>query len=166
MTAASARTAAVRPAAITPRVGPALGWATFVVALVGVGLSIYLTYEHFTGAKSFACPASSTVNCEKVTTSAWSEIWGMPVAVLGLVFFVGMAVLVSPWLWQFRQLDWLRVLGAVVGICTALYLVWAELFRIKAICLYCTGVHVVSLVLLVLVLWTTSEARARDAGVV
>jgi uncharacterized membrane protein len=83
------------------------------------------------------------------------------VAVLGLIFFVGLTALVSPPAWRYRQLDWLRVLGVVVGIATALYLVWAEAFRIKAICLYCTGVHLCCLVLLGLVLWTTSEVRAR-----
>ena len=56
----------------------------FVVTLIGLAISSYLTYEHYTGSKSFACPATSTVNCEKVTTSAWSVIVGIPVAVLGL----------------------------------------------------------------------------------
>jgi uncharacterized membrane protein len=132
----------------------------FVVSLIGLAISIYLTYEHVTGSKSFACPATSTVNCEKVTTSAWSVIAGIPVAVLGLIFFVAMTLLTTPYAWRFRQLDWLRVLGALTGIATALYLVWAELFRIDAICLWCTGVHVCTVVLLGLVLWATSQTRA------
>ena len=39
-------------------------------------------------------------------------------------------------------------LGAVsVGVVFVLYLLWAELFRINAICLWCTAVHVLALVL-------------------
>jgi uncharacterized membrane protein len=37
--------------------------------------------------------------------------------------------------------------------------VWVELFRVDAICLWCTVVHVSSVVLLGAVLWTTSTVR-------
>ncbi len=42
----------------------------------------------------------------------------------------------------------MRVAWCAVGLVFALYLVFAELYHIKAICLWCTGVHVVTLVLL------------------
>jgi uncharacterized membrane protein len=48
----------------------------------------------------------------------------------------------------------------MVGVLTALYLLWVELFRVDAICLWCTAVHLCTLVLLGAVLWTTSDARA------
>jgi uncharacterized membrane protein len=51
-----------------------------------------------------------------------------------------------------------------VGALTVLYLVWVELFRVNAICLWCTAVHVVTLSLFaVVVLGPTlrSEAGAR-----
>jgi uncharacterized membrane protein len=42
---------------------------------------------------------------------------------------------------------------------SAICLVWAELFRVDAICLWCTAVHVCTLALLGAVLWTTSSQR-------
>lgn len=135
-------------------------YASFVVTLIGLALAIYLTIEHYTGSKSLVCPENTTLNCQKVTTSAWSHVGPVPVALLGLIFFVGMTVLCSPYAWRWSMLDGLRVLGAVVGVLSALYLVWAELFRVDAICLFCTGVHLCSLLLLGLVLWTTSEKRS------
>jgi uncharacterized membrane protein len=42
---------------------------------------------------------------------------------------------------------------------SAVYLVWIELFRVGAICLWCTAVHVCTLALLATVLWTTSARR-------
>lgn len=126
--------------------------ATLVLAVIGVGISIYLTYEHFTGAKSFACPANAAINCEKVTTSRWSEFLGMPVAVLGLAYFVGMTVLCLP-MFTNRWVNHLRVLGAVVGILMALWLIYVELFLVEAICLWCTGIHVVTVALLGTVVW-------------
>jgi uncharacterized membrane protein len=142
------------------RVTPRSAYVSLLLCLVGLGISIYLTYEHFTGNKSLSCPDTGKVNCLKVTTSEWSKVAGVPVAVFGLIFFVGMTVLCLPWLWRFPQLDLLRVVGVIVGIGSALYLVWVELFRVDAICLWCTGVHIVTLLLLGAVLWTNSEVRA------
>jgi uncharacterized membrane protein len=138
-----------------------VGLVSFVVAIVGLAISTYLTIEHFQPAGSLICPESGAVNCQKVTTSSWSHFGPIPVAVLGLVFFVVMVGLCCPWAWRWRSLDAVRVAGAVIGVLSALYLIWAELFRINAICLWCTGVHVCSVLLLGSVLWTTTEVRAR-----
>ena len=137
------------------------GRSSFIVTLLGLAVSVYLTIEHFTAASTFACPESATINCQKVTTSHWSHIGPVPVAVLGLVFFAAMSLLCAPPAWRIRRLDFLRVAGAAVGVLTALGLVWIELFRIDAICLWCTAVHVLSLVLLATVLGTVSTLRAR-----
>lgn len=139
--------------------GPRLGLASFVVSVLGLAISAYLTVEHFSSSTSFACPESATINCVKVTTSQWSHVASVPVAVLGLVFFAGMTVLCSPFAWRVPTLDPLRVLGAIVGVLSALYLVWIELFRVDAICLWCTAVHVCALALLGCVLWTYTAAR-------
>jgi uncharacterized membrane protein len=131
------------------------------VSLVGLGISVYLTVEHFTAGTTFACPETGAINCQKVTTSAWSHIGPVPVAVLGLVFFAGMALLCSPPAWRLPALVPVRVGGAVVGVLSALYLVWVELFRVDAICLWCTAVHVCTVALLGTVLWSTSTGHPR-----
>lgn len=133
---------------------------SLVVAAVGVLVSGYLTVEHFTTPALLACPEGATINCAKVTSSPWSHVAGVPVAVLGLVFFVVMAVLVSPRLWGRPRLDPVRVLGAVAGVVMALYLVWVELFRVDAICLWCTGAHVCAIALLGTVLWRVANRPA------
>jgi uncharacterized membrane protein len=139
-----------------PRTAP-IGLA---LAVIGLGVSIYLTVEHYTGSTTLACSDSGTVNCLKVTTSEWSHLGPIPVAVFGLAFFVGMTMLCLPIAWQMPSLDGLRLLGAIVGVLSAVYLVWVELFRVDAICLWCTAVHVVTLALLGAVLWTNAEVRA------
>jgi uncharacterized membrane protein len=135
------------------------GIASFGLALVGLAVSAYLTIEHYTASTSLACPESATINCQKVTTSQWSHVGPLPVAVLGLVFFVAIALLCTPIAWRHRVLDTPRVVCAGVGVLAALYLVWIELFRIDAICLWCTAVHVCTVALLAAVLWTISSAR-------
>lgn len=127
--------------------------ATFVVALIGLALSAYLTVEHFTSTAVLACPEGTTINCAKVTSSPWSVFLGVPVAVLGLAYFVAMTALVTPVAWRRPRLDLVRIAGAGLGVVMVLYLIWVELFRVNALCLWCTGVHLTTLVLLGTVLW-------------
>ncbi len=134
--------------------GPAL-WlqlTTFVLALAGLGVSIYLTIAHFTESTLAGCSESGLVNCTKVTTSPQSYVFGIPVAVLGLAFYLFAAAIMSPWAWQAarREIHLLRMASVVVAIGFVLYLVYAELFIIGSICLYCTSVHAITFVLFVL----------------
>jgi uncharacterized membrane protein len=134
--------------------GPApwLQIATFVLALAGLGVSIYLTIAHFTESALAGCSESGLVNCTKVTTSPESYVFGIPVAVLGLAFFMFAVVIMSPWAWRAsrREIHLARIASLVVGIGFVLYLIYAELFTIGSICLYCTSVHVITFVLFVL----------------
>jgi uncharacterized membrane protein len=134
-------------------------WAaplTFPLGLLGLGLSIYLTYLHFHHATTIpGCSESSHINCLKVTTSSQSEIFGhIPVALTGLLYYVVMAALVSPWAWRAVN-PWiarLRLAGAVAGVGMVCYLVYVEAVQLKAICLYCTGVHVTTFLLFLSIL--------------
>ena len=59
---------------------------------------------------------------------------------------------------------WLRLAMAVSGIGFVLYLIYAELFIIKAICEYCTGVHIVTFALFVLVVATFPSMLQRQGA--
>jgi uncharacterized membrane protein len=138
-----------------------LQWTTFVLALVALAASSYLTYQHFTAGKSFfGCADKGFINCDAVTTSAQSHFLGMPVALLGLLFYVFMVAVLSPWAWRLtgeslvaRWLPKVRLAAICVGIGMVLYLLYAELFMIRNLCLYCTSVHVVTFLLFMLILF-------------
>jgi uncharacterized membrane protein len=140
---------------MTRSVAPVPRWAiysTFFFSLVGLGLSIYLTNAHFNGAQDLFCSDSGLINCTKVTTSAQSYFLGIPVAVLGLCAYTVLSVINSPWGWHLKNY-WVHVgrFVLVVGsMCFVLWLLSAELLIIKNICLYCTGVHVVTFILLII----------------
>lgn len=102
---------------------------------------------------------SGTVNCLKVTTSQWSVIAGIPVAVAGLAFFLAMTLLCAPTRWA-RDTALLRLIGVVAGMVMVRWLVYVEIFKVDAICLWCTGVHVVTLLLLVTILWWRESERS------
>ena len=130
-----------------------------ILSLAGFAISGYLTFEHYTSSTSLTCPASGgIVNCFKVTTSQYSKIGGVPVAVLGLVFFAVMAALQSPWAWRSRSpgLRIGRLAWSVVGVGTAVWLIYAELFKLDAICLWCTAVHAIAILLFAVTAFATA----------
>ena len=135
-----------------------------VLCLVGLGAAAYLTFEHYSSSTTFACPESATINCVKVTTSSYSELLGLPVALLGLLFFIGMTPLCLPVAWRSANpwLARLRLAGPTLGVGFVVYLVWAELFPIGAICLWCTVVHVVTVMLFAVVVLDAALRPIED----
>ena len=157
------------------RPGPPL-WlqlVSFALAILGLAISAYETYAHFNGSHLAGCPAggSGTFNCTAVITSPQSMVFGViPVAVLGLAYYVAAVPLFSPWLWQvnWRWLHLLRLVSAVVGMAFVMYLIYAELYQIGDVCEYCTGVHIVTFLLFVITvfsaaIWGLRGRRDADA---
>ena len=149
MSAAPSPAAALRSASRTEL---ALGLAGTGLSLVGLALASDLTVAHYTDARALVCSDKGTINCLKVTTSSYAVQHGVPLAVLGLVFFAVMLPLQLPAAWSRPDplLRRARLVVAAVGAAAAVWLVWVELFRLDAVCLYCTGVHVVAVALFAL----------------
>ncbi|MBO0831975.1 MAG: vitamin K epoxide reductase family protein [Actinobacteria bacterium] len=143
-----------------------MGWLSLtalVLSLYGLGASIYLTIAHFDTSIRLACADNGLVNCQAVTTSPESVVFGVfPVAVLGLAFFVFMVAVNSPWGWQLSRsmpaLHWARLGSVIVGMGFVLYLIYAELIQINAICLWCTSVHAATFLLFVLIVFHATFA--------
>jgi uncharacterized membrane protein len=122
-----------------------LAIAIAVVALLGVAVAGYLVYVHYAGIEPI-CAAGSG-GCEKVQTSEYAKLAGIPVADLGLVGYL--AILGS----LFVRGDAGRLAGAAIalsGFGFSLYLTYREIFTIKAICQWCVGSAVLMTVLAVL----------------
>ena len=132
-----------------------------VLAVLGLAISAYETYAHYNGNKLLGCPsqAGGTFNCGEVITSSQSMVFNvLPVAVLGLAFYVFAVVIFSPWAWQFkgatvgrwritgRDVNIVRLGSVIVGMGFVMYLIYAE-FQIGSVCEYCSGVHIVTFLL-------------------
>jgi uncharacterized membrane protein len=150
-------------AAVTPEASPAgpatapgpprwLQLVSLALAVLGLAVSAYETWAHFHGSHLAGCPTggSGTFNCSAVITSPQSMVFGVfPVAILGLVFYVAVTALMTPWAWraQRREVGLLRLAAMIVGMGFAMYLIYAEVVQIDDICEYCTGVHVITFLL-------------------
>ena len=131
-----------------------------LLCLAGIAVAAYLTYAHYTTAKVLACSDNGLVNCAKVTTSAYSKIFGVPVSDIGLGYFVVMASLCRPGAWPgHRVLRATRLVAATGGVGFVVWLIYVELFRLDAICLYCTIVHVIAVLLFITVALGTAASE-------
>ena len=122
-----------------------LQWLLLALALVGAGIAIYLTTVHYAQVPLF-CSSRGLVNCERVTSSSYSVVPGttFPITIPGLLWFLVSAVLAIGALRQGKR--WIRtaqLIWGVLGILTVLYLVYVELVILHTICAWCTAVHVV-----------------------
>lgn len=142
---------------------PILG---ILFALAGVAASSYLTAAHYSTTSILACSGTGTINCAKVTTSAQSMLLGIPIAILGMAWFLAMLGLNLPVAWRSdqRAVALVRLAFAIGGMGFALYLIGSELLSIKAICLWCTSVHVFTFALFVLTLAGTSRLGLTAAS--
>ena len=134
------------------------GWkvvTSLVLSLIGLGIASYLTYAHFQP-QALVCADNGLINCAKVTTSAESRFLGIPVAILGLGYYLVMTGFNLPRAWRStdRRVHLARLVLSGVGMAFALYLVAAELIIIGNICVWCTAVHVVTFLLFVLIVTT------------
>jgi uncharacterized membrane protein len=117
--------------------------AMIVVAVLAIGLTAYLVYVHYSGAKP-ACTAGQS--CLKVQTSIWSKLDGVPVALIGLLGYIGilLSILVPD-----RDEVRLATLGmTLAGFGFSAYLTYREIFSIKAICEECVSSFVLIAILL------------------
>ncbi len=134
--------------------------AVIVLSVVGIGIAGYLTWVHYAGLE-VVCLAGGG-GCEKVQSSDYAELAGVPVALLGLFGYVGILGSVL-----FLPDDTGRLASAflaLVGFGFSMYLTWAELFRIHAICQWCVASAVILTALTILTLLRLLYAEPRTSA--
>jgi len=111
----------------------------FALAATGLLISIYLTLYHYAGVP-LVCSETGLINCASVLNSPLASIFGIPIAVYGMVFFV-VAILL---LFQ-KNLDAIAVWN-LFGVGSVVYFVYLE-HVIGSICIWCTAVHLTAIIL-------------------
>lgn len=138
-------------------------WGVALTALVGVGVTIFITQEHIALSKGGAsvCGTSAVVSCAEVLDSPWSQIAGVPVSLLGLGFYVGMAWLaVKHARGQGADAPALMLVGSVIGVGFDVFL-GAQMLSLGKLCVLCVTTYGLNLILLV---GSTLLARTQPFG--
>jgi uncharacterized membrane protein len=107
--------------------------ASIALALVGLGIATYLTIVHYAGAEPVCAIAHG---CATVQKSRYAELAGVPVAVLGLVGYVGIIIALA------RDGEEGRTAAAflsLVGLGFSAWLTYVEVEKLDAICIWCVA---------------------------
>ncbi|MCZ2126990.1 MAG: vitamin K epoxide reductase family protein [Anaerolineales bacterium] len=124
--------------------------ATMALAIIGLGVSIYMTIYKFTGNDGM-CLGSG--DCSTVNASRFSEVNGIPVAIFGVIGYAAI-LLVS---FFEKKIDFLKKNGdlalfgmALVGFLFTLWLVYVEIALLKALCPFCVTSQVAMTLIFIL----------------
>lgn len=131
--------------------------AAGVLALAAAGISAYLVEVHYAGGP-IACFAGG--GCETVQKSAYSQLGGVPLAVLGLAAYLALA---ASALWRGEEGATVAFgLGVSVAV-FATYLIVVQVAVVDAICPWCMATDAIAWVLVALTgLRLRAEVRADD----
>ncbi len=116
-----------------------LYWGAIISAVAGAAVSIYMTIYKLTDNNSM-CLGSG--DCATVNASKYSEVYGIPLGVVGLIGYAG--ILLVLWLEKRHPLgkeygNLLAMGMSFSGFIYSLYLTYLELYVIKAICPFCVA---------------------------
>jgi len=119
-----------------------------VIALIGFADSAYLTIEHFQGSIP---PCKVVEGCEIVLTSSYSEVFGIPVALGGSLFYLLIAIGAFAYL-EGKNEKMLRYAMAITifGLLASLWFLILQAFVLDSYCSYCILSIATSTILFVL----------------
>lgn len=109
----------------------------FLISAVGFADAVYLTAKFYAGVVP---PCSLVEGCETVTTSQYATILGVPVSLLGVLFYFTLIIFLIAY-FDGRRVFFLKAATvlAAAGFAFSLWLLFVQLFIIGAVCLYCLG---------------------------
>ena len=120
-----------------PEGRPQLAALLAVIAAVGLVIAAYLTWTRLAGIVPPCLPGGG---CATVESSAYSAVNGIPVALFGVGYSTMILVLALAWWRTAERRAALLAYGlGLAGLLVEIYLVYLELFVIKAICVWCVA---------------------------
>jgi len=129
-----------------------------ILSIIGIAISAYLTYLHYVPEKLNAsfCNISDYLSCSTVNTSSYATFLGIPVAIIGMLGFLLLFLL------SFEKIPHAQVAlfySSAIGLVFMLYLFVAELFIIKAICIFC----IVVLLMIIAIFVLTAKSAGKES---
>ena len=149
---------------MTSRTGLLL--ALLVLAILGIADAWYLTLSAFEGAALVCDIGAALDGCNIVAQSPYSKLFGLPLALYGVVFYGIVFALVAVLFVATRHpLYQAAVALGVLGLIASLVFLFIQFALIKAICIYCIFSAVIATLtcLISLRLWA-KHAPGRTAA--
>jgi len=122
-----------------------LAGLTLVFSFLGIADAWYLTQSAYAGTP-LTCDITGLDGCNTVAQSAYSHLFGYPLALYGVFFFGFLFVLAALSFFMPRRAVYLGLYGfGIAGLAASIVFVGIQVFLIQAICIYCLGSAALSL---------------------
>lgn len=139
------------------RLAGRVAWFSAVLGLAGFMDALYLTIEHYSGGQ---VTCIIVTGCDKVLSGPYSEIFGIPIALIGVFYYLFIFSGALFFLFgNSHKFFRLSLLAASAGFLASLWFVSLQLFIIKSICFYCMISAFCSLTLFLLAILSFFHAR-------
>jgi uncharacterized membrane protein len=139
----------------------ALRTTLIVLATVGMGWAAYLTYVHYSG-EAPVCSLKGNP-CAAVQKSAYSELAGVPVALIGAIGYL--VILGSLLASDGEQARFATAAVTLGGFAFSAYLTYREVFTLNKICEDCVASAVIMTILVCLSVWRFLRGDPGAAGI-
>lgn len=135
-------------------------WSLIIVSFLGFLDASYLTIAHYTGSQ---LNCSIIKGCDQVTTSVYSEIFGIPVALLGMFYYLTV-LLLTLFYFDSKNQTILKLIFPLtcLGLIASAWFMYAQFFLIKALCQYCIVSAITSTALFILGILTLHATKSRN----
>ncbi|MFH1404512.1 MAG: vitamin K epoxide reductase family protein [Patescibacteria group bacterium] len=130
-----------------------------VVAVIGFAISMYSFLHHHAFASGTVCTINETFNCDIVNRGPFSEIFGIPVSLIGVIgyFFLGAIAFVKHRHPEDQPLSLMLVVLSTLAFLFSLYLTFIEAFILNTWCLLCVASLLCILLITVASFWHRHE---------
>ncbi len=124
--------------------------ALIVVSVLGMVIMGYLFSLRFSTGGSAFCNLGENLSCDVVNRSAYAAIFGIPMSLLGFLYFLGVCA-ATIWRWKSLTARSIAVI-TIIFLGPSLYLSGIEFFVIKNVCVFCEASKLLMIAVLALAL--------------
>ena len=134
-----------------------------IVSLIGMADTIYVTINHYKG----VIPPCTLLNgCETVLTSKYSEIFGVPIALIGALFYSTVFLSALAYLkTKNNKIIILFLVLTALAFLMSVFFIYLQFFVIKAVCEYCLTSAAASIILFATSVFMARRVASDDIGV-
>jgi len=111
-------------------------WAIALLALAGAAVSSVSLYHHYDSSPSAFCDFGANFNCDMVNRSIYSVVFGIPVALIGILGY-GVLLILSTLYRAKAEVSLMLLIASLAGLGFALYLTFVEAFVLAVWCILC-----------------------------
>jgi len=134
-----------------------------VLAVIGIAVSTVSLYHHYGTSTTSFCDFSETLNCDVVNRSSFSTVFGIPVALIGILGYALLLALATLCRTKAKT-PMMLLVASVAGLGFAIYLTYIEGFVLGVWCILClsslaciVGITALSSTLVAQAMWRASD---------